>query len=147
MVRKTARKGWHAVSGMKWTMAAIAVAVSLIAGGCGNSGDQIRSNMNGDYNGYSQDGTLGYSSSNPNLPNRMQSTNYASDRDFISELLEPFADIEDIQINFNENELNVDLKVNRAVTDQQLRKLRMDAQTKLQTNMPRYEVHVKAQRS
>ena len=133
---------------LRYTAAAavIVFAASFAIGGCGSS-NYNRSNINGGYDAYNQDGYLGYSNSNPSLPNRQQTRSYGSDSTFVHQVLRPMKGIDNVRLLYNGDRLDVHLKVNKGLSDRQIRKLRMDAQSKIQFNMPRYEVHVLAERS
>jgi hypothetical protein len=123
------------------------LAVSLIVlamtfSGCGNG----RSKQENRLKTYGHDGYMGYSNSNPNLPNRYQYLNYNADGNFIEQVLKPISGIEHTQIYFNGTDLHVNLKVNKALSDGQVEELRAKAQSVVQDNMPRYKVHVETKR-
>ncbi|HTG70656.1 MAG TPA: hypothetical protein VL921_15460 [Candidatus Udaeobacter sp.] len=125
---------------MRFIVAAVCIAaISLTLFGCGsNKQDKLKT--------YGHDGYMGYSNSNPNLPNRHQYLNYNADGNFVEQVLEPISEIERTQVYFNGNDLHVNIKVNKAVSDGQLERLRAKAQSIVQYNMPRYNVHVEAKR-
>lgn len=125
---------------MRFIAAAVCVAaLSLTLFGCGNNEqDKLKT--------YGHDGYMGYSNSNPNLPNRHQYLNYNADGNFVEQVLEPIAEIERTQVYFNGTDLHVNIKVNRALSDGQLERLRAKAQSIVQYNMPRYNVHVEVKR-
>ncbi|WP_419876045.1 hypothetical protein [Candidatus Pristimantibacillus sp. PTI5] len=95
---------------------------------------------------YGHDGYMGYSNSNPNLPNRHQYLNYNADGKMIEQVLEPIAGIEHTQIYFNGTDLHVNLDVDDSMSDGQIEQLRAKAQSVVQYNMPRYRVHVETKR-
>lgn len=91
---------------------------------------------------YHNDGYLGYSNSNPNLLNR-SGTLYEKDIQFIGELLKPVKGIRKTEVGFNGDDANVTLRVNRGLSDADRDRIRAEAQSILQSNFPRYDVHVK----
>ncbi|CAM4521322.1 hypothetical protein FHS16_006070 [Paenibacillus endophyticus] len=95
---------------------------------------------------YGHDGYMGYSNSNPNLPNRLQYLNYNADGDMIEQVLKPINGIEHTRIYFNGTDLHVNLDVASSLSDGQVEQLRAKAQSVVQHNMPRYNVHVEAKR-
>lgn len=126
-------------------MAALLACLFLLAmtiSGCGNG----RSKQENRLKTYGHDGYMGYSNSNPNLPNRYQYLNYNADGKFIEQVLKPISGIEHTQIYFNGTDLHVNVKANKALSDVQVEELRAKAQSVVQYNMPRYKVHVEAKR-
>jgi hypothetical protein len=89
---------------------------------------------------------MGYSNSNPNLPNRYEYLNYNADGKFIEQVLQPISGIERTNIYFNGTDLHVNLNAENALSDAQVEQLRAKAQSVVQYNMPRYNVHVEAKR-
>jgi hypothetical protein len=118
----------------------LAAALVIPLTGCGNSKQENRLRT------YGHDGYMGYSNSNPNLPNRYQYLNYDADGKLIDQVLAPLSGIEHSQIYFNGTALHVTLKVNSSLSDVQTEQLRAKAQSVVQYNMPRYDVHVKVKR-
>ncbi|WP_138756090.1 hypothetical protein [Paenibacillus sinopodophylli] len=115
----------------------LTLAIALSA--CGsNKQDQAKT--------YGNDGYMGYSNSNPNLPNRLQYLNYNADGNMIEQVLEPIAGIQKTRIYFNGTALHVNLDVDDSLSDGQVEQLRAKAQSVVQYNMPRYSVHVEAKR-
>lgn len=115
----------------------LVLAITLTA--CGsNKQDKMKT--------YGHDGYMGYSNSNPNLPNRHQYLNYNADGNMIEQVLEPIAGIEHTQIYFNGTDLHVNLDVDSSLSDGQIEQLRAKAQSVVQHNMQRYSVHVEAKR-
>ncbi|MHA6482076.1 hypothetical protein ACX1C1_09235 [Paenibacillus sp. strain BS8-2] len=100
----------------------------------------------GEANTYGHDGYMGYSNSNPNLMNRNTTLLYQKDIRLIEQILEPVAGIKSTRVSFNGSELHVSIKGDPDLTDAQLVRLRARAQSIVQQNMPRYEVHVKTSR-
>jgi hypothetical protein len=119
---------------------ALAAALVLTFTGCGRSKQENRLKT------YGHDGYMGYSNSNPNLPNRYQYLNYNADGNFVEQVLEPLSGIEHTQIYFNGNDLHVNIKVNKSLSDKQAEQLLSEAQSVVQYNMPRYNVHVEAKK-
>lgn len=108
---------------------------AMLLSGCGKeAGDKVKS--------YSNDGYLGYTNTNPNLLNR-SGTLYDKDMELINQLLRPMKGIEKAEAGFNGDELNVTLRVNGDTTDKERTGIRAEAQSVLQSNFPRYDVHVK----
>ncbi|OBZ15678.1 MULTISPECIES: hypothetical protein [Bacillales] len=125
----------------RFTISAACVALLAITlAGCGNSKQENRLRT------YGHDGYMGYSNSNPNLPNRYEYLNYNADGNFIEQVLQPISGIERTNIYFNGTDLHVNLNVNNALSDAQVEQLRAKAQSVVQHNMPRYNVHVEAKR-
>ncbi|OMF29112.1 hypothetical protein BK133_18410 [Paenibacillus sp. FSL H8-0548] len=118
----------------------LAAALVLTFSGCGRSEQENRLKT------YGHDGYMGYSNSNPNLPNRYQYLNYNADGNFVEQVLRPLSGIEHTQIYFNGNDLHVNIKVNKSLSDEQAEKLLAEAQSVVQYNMPRYNVHVEAKK-
>ena len=107
----------------------------LLAGGCSReSPAEMRS--------YGHDGYMGYSNSNPNTINRHSTLSYQEDVAFIEQVLAPLGGIRKTRISFNGSRLQVVLKVDRTLSDAEMVRLRAQAQSLVQTNMPRYDVHV-----
>lgn len=124
---------------MRFVVAAVCItALALTFSGCGGNKQELRT--------YGHDGYMGYSNSNPNLPNRHQYLNYNADGNFVEQVLEPIADIQHTQVYFNGNDLHVNIKANKTLSDGQLERLRAKAQSVVQYNMPRYNVHVEVKR-
>ncbi|WP_169090150.1 hypothetical protein [Paenibacillus sp. PL91] len=121
-------------------LAACAVALTITLSGCGNSKQENRLRT------YGHDGYMGYSNSNPNLPNRYEYLNYNADGNFIEQVLKPIPGIERTNIYFNGTDLHVNLNVKNDLSDEQAEQLRAKAQSVVQYNMPRYNVHVEVKR-
>lgn len=123
----------------KWLALCLIGAALLLGAGCSGAGpDETKS--------YGHDGYMGYSNSNPNLMNRNTTLLYEKDTRMIEQVLEPVAGIRSTRVSFNGSELHVAIQADSELTDAQVENLRERAQTIVQTNMPRYEVHVKASR-
>ena len=95
---------------------------------------------------YGHDGYMGYSNSNPNLPNNKTFLTYESDRKLINQVLQPIEGIKDSRVSFNGENLKVHITAAPNLTDAQLEALQTKVQQVLQFNMPRYHVKVKASR-
>ncbi|MCM3631595.1 hypothetical protein M3194_30320 [Paenibacillus glycanilyticus] len=95
---------------------------------------------------YGHDGYMGYSNSNPNLPNKLTFLNYDSDRKLIGQVLQPIEGIKNSRVSFNGEELNVRITANSKLTDAEVGALQAKAQQVVQYNMPRYHVNVKVTR-
>src|SRR4030095_5985094 len=98
------------------------VALAITFSGCGNSKQENRLKT------YGHDGYMGYSNSNPNLPNRYEYLNYDADGNFIEQVLKPIAGIERTNIYFNGTALHVNLNVDDKLSDGQVEQLRAKAQ-------------------
>jgi hypothetical protein len=121
-------------------MATCIVALAITLSGCGNSKQENRLKT------YGHDGYMGYSNSNPNLPNRYEYLNYNADGNFIEQVLKPIPGIERTNIYFNGTDLHVNLNAKNDLSDGQVEQLRAKAQSVVQYNMPRYNVHVEVKR-
>lgn len=107
----------------------------LLASGCSReSPAEMRS--------YGHDGYMGYSNSNPNTINRHSTLSYREDTALVEQVLAPLNGIRKTRITFNGSRLQVVLKVDKALPDAEVVKLRATAQSLVQSNMPRYDVHV-----
>ncbi|WP_336776781.1 hypothetical protein [Paenibacillus sp. MMO-58] len=95
---------------------------------------------------YGHDGYMGYSNSNPNLPNNKTFLNYETDRKLINQVLQPIDGIKSSRVAFNGGDLTVHVKAASNLTDAQLEALRAKTEQAVQLNMPRYHVKVKASR-
>lgn len=126
-------------SSHRWLLAGLIGAALLLGAGCSRAEP-------GEANSYGHDGYMGYSNSNPSMMNRNTTLLYEKDTRMIEQVLEPVAGIRSTSVSFNGSELHVTLKADPDMTDAELEKLRARAQSIVQTNMPRYEVHVKASR-
>jgi hypothetical protein len=116
-----------------------AVASCALAAGCGNGQeDRVRT--------YAQDGYMGYTNTNPNLPGRNMALTYETDGDMVGQVLAPLRGIKSKQVLINGSAMNVNIKVDSQLSDAEITKLRRDAQAVVQYNMPRYIVHVDAKR-
>ncbi len=133
------KKSIHSFSRFAVFMLLTAAFVFMVAG-CGNSKQENRLKT------YGHDGYMGYSNSNPNLPNRYQYLNYDADGKMVEQVLEPLTGIEHTQIYFNGTALHVNIKVNKSLSDTQAEQLLAKAQSVVQYNMPRYDVHVEAKK-
>lgn len=110
-------------------------ALLLLMSGCGqNASDRAKS--------YRNDGYMGLTNTNPNLLNR-SGTLYDQDMEMVGQLLKPIRGIENTAVGFNGDEMNVTLRVNRELTDKERKAMRAEAQSLLQSNFPRYDVHVR----
>ncbi|WP_424769114.1 hypothetical protein [Paenibacillus sp. sgz302251] len=111
------------------------VCISLLTGGCGDRDDDK-------VNTYGQDGYMGYSNSNPNLPGRHMALTYEKDGNMVKQVLEPLDGIERTQVVFKGADLYVNLRVNKKLSDSEVDHIRTKAQSIVQYNMPRYHVYV-----
>lgn len=124
---------WKLISG------AFLCFLALIAGGCANNDYEHTKT-------YSHDGYMGYTNSNPNMPGRYMSLNYEADGNMVKQVLEPIEGIERTQVIFNGTAMLVNLRVNKNLSDEEVEKIGMKAQSVVQYNMPRYHVRVEMKR-
>ncbi|MUT67881.1 hypothetical protein [Paenibacillus sp. NEAU-GSW1] len=122
--------------------AAIVSACSLSLYGC-SANPSVKENKT-----YGHDGYLGYSNSNPNIPNNFSYLNYKSDGKFAGQVLDGLKGdgVESNQLFFNGEHLRAVVNVRDDMSDAEKENVRQKAQKLLQTNMPRYEVTVEAVR-
>lgn len=125
------RKFWKKL----WIGAAV---LMLLLGGCAKEAENKAKT-------YGHDGYLGYTNSNPNLLNR-SGTLFKKDMEQIGQLLKQVNGVEKSEVGFNGDEVHVTLRVNRELSEDQQTRIRAEAQSLLQSNMPRYDVHVKVKR-
>jgi len=95
---------------------------------------------------YGHDGYMGYSNSNPNVPNSFSYLNYKSDGKFAGEVLKQVKGVKDSSITFNGQYLRAFLTVERNVSNEEMKEIQRKAQSLLQSNMPRYQVKVETGR-
>ena len=120
----------------KQTLIVLIGTTALLTGGCGGkSSDEMKS--------YGHDGYMGISNSNPNMPNRHSNMSYQLDAALVEQALKPIHGIEPTRLSFNGKELNVILTVNNQLSEREIAKLRAQAQSIVQDNMPSYDVHIK----
>jgi len=96
---------------------------------------------------YRQDGFQGYSNSNPNLINRHSTLSYQQSIDFIHELLAPLQGIKKQELKFVGSKIYLKLRVDKAMSEENKRKLQNDTQSTLKMNFPEYDVHVSVENS
>lgn len=107
----------------------------MIMSGCGqNASDRVKS--------YRNDGYMGLTNTNPNLLNR-SGTLYDQDIEMVGQLLKPIRGIENTSVGFNGDNMNVALRVDGDLTEKERTAMRAEAQSLLQSNFPRYDVHVR----
>lgn len=107
----------------------------VIMSGCGqNASDRVKS--------YRNDGYMGLTNTNPNLLNR-SGTLYDQDIEMVGQLLKPIRGIENTSVGFNGDNMNVALRVDGDLTEKERTAMRAEAQSLLQSNFPRYDVHVR----
>ena len=107
---------------------------ALLISGCGQEASQNTKS-------YRNDGYLGLTNTNPNLLNR-SGTLYGQDMEMVGQLLKPMKGIKHTEVGFNGDAMNVTLQLNRDLTARERDALRAEAQKILQSNFPRYDVHV-----
>ncbi|MFF2484209.1 hypothetical protein [Paenibacillus sp. NPDC058071] len=91
---------------------------------------------------YGHDGYMGYSNSNPNIPNNFSYLNYKSDGRFAGQVLNQLKSegVAGNSLHFNGEHLRADLTLSGNLTEEQAEELRLKAEKVLQYNMPRYKV-------
>ncbi|TBL72617.1 hypothetical protein [Paenibacillus thalictri] len=127
----------------KTTFVALMVgAAVLVAPACQkqnqSNGGQVRS--------YSNDGYLGLTDVNPNLPTSPTYHTYGDDTRLMREVIKQIPDVRSSSLTINGPDASVKLKLNSGLTDAQMEAVRMDAYNQLATMMPRYRIHVSVYR-
>ncbi|GGG86717.1 hypothetical protein [Paenibacillus radicis (ex Gao et al. 2016)] len=132
-----AHKG-YASNNIKRTMigAAAFAVLALCLSGCASNPSTRQAKT------YGHDGYMGYSNSNPNIPNNFSYLNYKSDGKFAGDVLKQLKDdgVKSNQLYFNGEYLRVLLHVDSRLSDAEVDRLRQKAQNLVQYNMPRYKV-------
>ncbi|MFF2094200.1 hypothetical protein [Paenibacillus sp. NPDC058174] len=125
-------------SSMKRTMIGVAAiaALAVCLSGCASNPSTRQPKT------YGHDGYMGYSNSNPNIPNNFSYLNYKSDGKFAGEVLNKLKGdgVKSHQLYFNGEYLRVLLNVDSRLTNAEVDQLRQKAQNLVQYNMPRYKV-------
>ena len=92
---------------------------------------------------YKQDGMLGITSVNPNNPLNPTYHHYEDDTNLMKAVLAQLPGIQKTNIAINGPSANVRIKPQDSLTAAQVEELRSQAQMALETNMPRYKIHVR----
>ncbi|GLX71330.1 hypothetical protein [Paenibacillus glycanilyticus] len=126
-----------------------AIAALLIGSLAGCAADGINNGHrtnDGKSETYGHDGYMGYSNSNPNLPNNLTFLNYESDRKLVNQVLQPIDGVKSSRVSFNGEDLNVRIYPTPGLTADQMEALEAKVQQVVAFNMPRYHVKVKVSR-
>lgn len=97
-------------------------------------------------NYYGNDGYMGLSNTNPNLPRTGSAWSYEEDREFVEKLLRPLNGIERTRVTMTDDAaMNVTLEVDSALSREETSRLVSRAERLLKENFPRYRVSVAAE--
>jgi len=119
------------------------LAAALAASGCGGFGPGT-DNRPGSYG---NDGYMGLSRSNPNLPLTGTAMSYRRDNAFVAELLRGLGGIRHIRITrTGGTNMRVHLDLDKSLSREEAAKLAARAEAILKENFPRYRVTVVADR-
>ncbi|WP_042171116.1 hypothetical protein [Paenibacillus gorillae] len=138
-----AHKGYISSSIKRTVIGAAAIAaLAVCLSGCASNPSTRQAKT------YGHDGYMGYSNSNPNIPNNFSYLNYKSDGKFAGEVLTQLKGegVKSNQLYFNGEYLRVLLHVDSRLSDEEADKLRQKAQNLVQYNMPRYKVKTEVAR-
>jgi len=91
---------------------------------------------------YSNDGLLGITDANPNLPLNSSYHTYAVDQQMVVSVLKQVPGIANARILFNGPHLNIYLKLPKGTTPQMAAQVQQAAFQAICLNMPRYQVNV-----
>ena len=121
--------------------------VLLLFAGCGSEeqrGTAERDTRDPGF--YGNDGYMGLSNTNPNLPLTGTAWSYEEDREFAAKLLRPLTGIERTRITMRDDAaMHVTLVVDDALSREETSRLVDQAERVLAENFPRYNVTVEAQ--
>jgi len=116
----------------------VLLSVALAAAGCGGADRDAR-------DGYGNDGYMGLSRTNPNLPITGTAWSYRRDNAFVAELLSGLKGIRHIRITRPGGaHMRVHLDIDRSLGREEAERLAARAETILKENFPRYRVTVTA---
>lgn len=111
--------------------------LTLMLIGCGtNAGGRSQAKQ------YDNDGLLGATSSNPNLPTSPTYHNYSNDVKLMKDTIAGFTGVADSTILLNGPTAYVTLQLNDDIDIEESMRIRNHAQTSLQRMMPRYDLRV-----
>ncbi|XEC94859.1 hypothetical protein AB6A23_26905 [Paenibacillus tarimensis] len=91
---------------------------------------------------YGHDGYMGLSNSNPNIPGNPNYFNYNSDVEFMEEKLMELGGIRDARFRVLDPHIYVTIYPDQGLSGDRAAELEALAQSTLQSNMPRYTIHV-----
>lgn len=123
-------------------LTAFALTISLAACSGSNGaveGDRVKP--------YDRDGMLGITNSNPNLPTSPTYHTYGKDRQLVAKTLAHFPEISNPRVSFNGPNLTIRYSEPKGYSEGESRKLREDLAAALRYMLPRYEIHLKSDRS
>ncbi|MDF2815282.1 MAG: hypothetical protein K0Q81_1482 [Paenibacillus sp.] len=115
------------------------VAAVFAAEGCANSAtDQTKT--------YKEDGYMGMSNSNPNLPINPTYHGYQQDSNMMKDALSKISGIRDSRINLNGSHATIKLFLPKDATDADMARIKQEAEIELTKAAPRYQYYVKMAR-
>ncbi|MBO9609311.1 MAG: hypothetical protein J7639_25380 [Paenibacillaceae bacterium] len=126
-------------------VAAAALLVSLAA--CGHSSSSAPNASPGKTKAYANDGMLGTSQSNPNLPTNETYHTYTADTQLIKDTLARISGIRKSTIVLNGPNVFVTLDLEDATPIEEAMRIKADAQQQVSRMMPRYNVKVRVNKS
>ncbi len=96
---------------------------------------------------YDEDGMLGITNTNPNLPTSPTHYNYSQDAKLIDQALDPFPIIQGSRIMINGEKAYVKIKLPDGLTRNEIEQIESDVYLTLSFQLPRYEVHLTSDKS
>jgi hypothetical protein len=117
------------------------ISLSLMLVACqkqGAGGSRVKS--------YAQDGLLGISDVNPNMPMSPTYRTYQRDNDVMEQTIKQVPNVTGSSITTNGSNATVRIDVPKGLTDQEVALVERDALEKLSKAMPRYKVKVTVSR-
>lgn len=129
--------------------AAILAAASLLAAlaACGHSSSSAPNASPGKTKAYVNDGMLGTSQSNPNLPTNETYHTYTADTQLIKDTLSRISGIRKSTIVLNGPNAYVTLDLADATPIEEAMRIKAEAQQQVSRMMPRYNVKVRVNKS
>lgn len=124
---------------------ALIVVIGLVSACAANNGAG-RSNTGMNAKGYSDDGYLGITSSNPHIPGRHMALNYASDARLMRDAIRDVPGVAGANITFSGAEAFVTIKIRDDWDARRIPTVERQAASVLRFNFPRYTVHVTSSR-
>lgn len=128
-------------SRLRFLLPGILLAAAFAAAGCGSADRDV--NDPTDY--YGNDGYMGISNTNPNLPLTGTAWSYRRDNEFAAELLRGLDGIRYVRITrTGGSNMRVHLDLDKSLGPEEAARLAARAEALLKENFPRYRVTVKA---